>query len=328
MIPRANALRNEPNSKVGSSVAGDVLKRVLVNLADCRAELVSLSSPWVSQIPAGWFYVYSVRSGGCQLVHGDRVSTPSSIQSGDTVILPHCREHRLRDCHTTEWSHANQVSWFDTSRRMHNVPIDESQRQTMTNIVVCRFPKPNGKIRLPLHVLPETLICKQHDTESLTGVKSTIEILEQELGQSSATPDVIEHLVKALILQACRANDYRTANPRNAHESMTIDRPIAKAIELMGSRLEMAWTVASLATAVGVSRSTFAANFVDQVGMTPLNYLRQERMQQAADLLCDESLGIKEVSALVGYTSESAFNSTFKKWFGTTPGLFRRDRHR
>ena len=60
--------------------------------------------------------------------------------------------------------------------------------------------------------------------------------------------------------------------------------------------------------------------------MTPLNYLRRERMQQAVELLRDESLGIKEVAILVGYRSESAFSNTFKQWSGLTPGLFRRDR--
>lgn len=272
--------------------------------------------------------VYSVCTGDCQFSHEGRFSIPLRIQSGDTLILPQCRAHRLRDSERTKWSHSNHVSCFDGIHATGNVRTDEEDRQNLTKIVVCRFPRPNKETKLLLHVLPETLICTQQDVESSAGIKSTIEVLEQEITRSSTSPGVIEHLAKALILQASRACNQRVPILRTASQATTTDRPVTRALELMRSRFEIAWTVASLATAVGVSRSTFAARFVEQVRMTPLNYLRQERMQQAAELLGDGSLGIKEVAMLVGYTSESAFNNAFKQWFGTTPGLFRRDRQR
>lgn len=325
--PEADDPKTEPGSEFGSGLAGGMLKRVVGTLADCRAHLVSLAPPWVSQIRGGWFCVYFIRAGACQLVCG-RSSTPLQIQSGDTVILPQCREHRLRDADTTEWSHSNQISLFDESHDVGNVRSAEGHRQIVTKIVAGRFPKPNKEIKLPLHVLPETLICKHRDAESHAGMTSTVGALEQEMMRPLVSAGIVEHLVKALILQATRGCDQRMPILRATNQTAAPDMPIVKALDLMHSRLEATWTVASLASAVGVSRSTFAARFLSQVGMTPLNYLRQERMLQASDLLCDESLGIKEVSMLVGYTSESAFSNTFKQWSGTTPGLFRRDRQR
>ena len=312
-------------SEFGSGAAGEVLKRLSASLSDCRAKILSLASPWVCHIPAGWFCLYSVCSGACQLKHGDRFSIPLQIRSGDTIILPQCGEHRLRDSETTEWSHSSQMSWFDDIPAMGNASSDDGSSQIITKIVMCGFPKLNASAAWPLHVLPKILIGGQHDLEALAAVKSTINVLEQEIKRASASPEVIEHLAKALILQMARGWNCRSPVPATAIQAMAADRQITKSIELMRSRFGVAWTLASLANAVGVSRSTFAAKFVDQVGMTPLSYLRQERMRQAADLLCDESLGIKEVSMFVGYSSESAFNSAFKQWSGVTPGLFRRD---
>ena len=48
-----------------------------------------------------------------------------------------------------------------------------------------------------------------------------------------------------------------------------------------------AWTVASLAQRVGMSRSTFAGRFTELVGEPPLHYVTRWRMQKAAGLLRD-----------------------------------------
>ena len=316
---------SSPSTIYGRGREEELLKRILNGLTDCRAELAILNSPWVARVPTGWFYIYYLRAGICQLMQGIH-STPLEMQTGDVVMLPRCREHRLRDSYTTEWSDSNQVSWFDGTPRIGTDRANASNFRAATNVVVCRFPKPNKEINLLLQAFPESLVFKKRNPEFASGPESTITALEQEIAQFPASQPIVEHLVKALILQTARTSDSRRSSQHDSGETVSTDRMIAKAVGLMHSRPETAWTVAMLATRVGVSRSTFAARFVDQIGMTPLNYLRRERMQQAAELLCDETLGIKEISILVGYSSESAFSNTFKQWFGMTPGLFRRDR--
>jgi AraC-like DNA-binding protein len=311
--------------KCGYGQEGELLKRVLDSLTDCQAELVTLNSPWARRVPGGWFYVYFIRSGTCQLTQGS-FTKPLRIQSGDTVILPQCREHRLHDSHTTDWSDSNHISWFDHTPRSNAHRVLERDHPDTTNILVCRFSKPSRECNRLIDKLPEYLVCRRHEAEPTPDQESIIEVLGHEVAQHPMCQPIVEHLVKVLILQATRCGGHRLSTQQSIGHTELADSVIARALALMRSRPEVNWTVATLATAVGVSRSTFAARFVDQIGITPLNYLRGERMRQAVELLRDESLGIKEVAILVGYRSESAFSSTFKQWSGMTPAFFRRDR--
>jgi AraC-like DNA-binding protein len=85
------------------------------------------------------------------------------------------------------------------------------------------------------------------------------------------------------------------------------------------------WTVDALASAVGLSRSTFAGRFKSAVGVAPLDYLLRWRMRLAARELRG---GRKTASAValslsLGYESESAFSHAFKRVMGVAPMQFR-----
>ena len=82
--------------------------------------------------------------------------------------------------------------------------------------------------------------------------------------------------------------------------------------------------MASLAAAVGLSRSALARRFAALVGEPPLAYLTRWRMTLAADLLRGEDRRLAEVAAAVGYESEFAFAKAFKRVRGVSPGRYRR----
>lgn len=83
------------------------------------------------------------------------------------------------------------------------------------------------------------------------------------------------------------------------------------------------WTVASLASEVGLSRSAFAAHFTKVVGETPLGYLTSWRMQLARSWLRGTSLSLGEVAEKLGYQSDDAFNRAFRREVGSAPGSYR-----
>ena len=74
-----------------------------------------------------------------------------------------------------------------------------------------------------------------------------------------------------------------------------------------------------------LSRSAFAARFVDRVGTPPATYLAHVRLDAAKDLLRDTLLPVTLVAEKVGYTSEAAFSRAFKSRYGTPPARWRRD---
>jgi len=79
------------------------------------------------------------------------------------------------------------------------------------------------------------------------------------------------------------------------------------------------WTVAKLASAAGLSRSSFAARFEARLGVAPLEYLLQWRMQRARHALRSGTAPIGRLASELGYASESAFGNAFKRFFGRAP---------
>jgi AraC-like DNA-binding protein len=99
---------------------------------------------------------------------------------------------------------------------------------------------------------------------------------------------------------------------------------VGKALSLMHARPERGWTIEMLAKDVGLSRSVLAERFTDLIGMPPMHYLAQWRMQIAAGLLSGGNANIATVAAEIGYASEAAFSRAFKKMVGVPPSDWRR----
>jgi AraC-like DNA-binding protein len=101
------------------------------------------------------------------------------------------------------------------------------------------------------------------------------------------------------------------------------DSRIEKALELLNQDISKRWTVALLARAVGLSRPVFARQFLHVLGLSPMRYLTQKRMQVAASLLLGSDASLADVASRVGYRSQFAFNRAFKRHHQVPPGVYR-----
>ena len=99
---------------------------------------------------------------------------------------------------------------------------------------------------------------------------------------------------------------------------------VGKALSLMHGAPARDWTLEELAKEVGVSRSVLAERFAELVGMPPIHYLSNWRMQIAAGLLSGGTTNIATIAAETGYGSEAAFSRAFKKTVGMPPAAWRR----
>lgn len=102
------------------------------------------------------------------------------------------------------------------------------------------------------------------------------------------------------------------------------NRSIERALELLRADLSKYWTVTLLARAVGLSRPVFAREFVRMLKLSPMRYLTNQRMQVAAQLLCNTDASLAEIATHVGYRSEFAFGRAFKRHHHVAPGTYRR----
>lgn len=73
---------------------------------------------------------------------------------------------------------------------------------------------------------------------------------------------------------------------------------------------------------IGCSHFYLSRIFSTQTGQTITQYLRQLRMEKAAELLKSREYNVTEVALEVGYNSLSHFSAAFQETFGCCPGLY------
>lgn len=83
--------------------------------------------------------------------------------------------------------------------------------------------------------------------------------------------------------------------------------------------------VKDLARLAGLSVPRFHARFRDETGLTPLDFIRRQRLQHGKELLMNSTLGVAEIAGRVGYASQSAFTAALSREFGVTPRTLRRE---
>lgn len=96
------------------------------------------------------------------------------------------------------------------------------------------------------------------------------------------------------------------------------------AIRHMRQHLGETLSVADLARACGCGVTRFTASFRSATGVTPHRYLRQARVERAAELLRTTGLSVLEVAEAVGFRGQSHFSAVFGVERGLTPTAYRR----
>jgi AraC-like DNA-binding protein len=104
------------------------------------------------------------------------------------------------------------------------------------------------------------------------------------------------------------------------------DKQMGAAIAAMHDDPKHQWTLQALAERAGMSRSTFALKFKETVGASPMEYLTRWRMLLAGDRLTNSGDPISVVARSLGYESESAFSTAFKRVMGCSPRQYCRGR--
>ena len=94
---------------------------------------------------------------------------------------------------------------------------------------------------------------------------------------------------------------------------------ISKAILWLKSHFTESLSIEALAKRVGLSPSSLHQHFKSITAMSPLQYQKQLRLQEARRLLLGESLDAADAAYRVGYESPSQFSREYRRMFGAPP---------
>ncbi len=287
------------------------------------------TAPWGLSFDRGEglapFYV--VASGSASLQLAEPGAEAWKLGVGDLVLLPRGDAHVLKD---SPGSRAVPGSGFPP-------PSPHGTMRTLrwggggdaARVIggVFRF---GSRFALPiLGAMDRVLVIRADDHSRFEGIDAVLGLFcrEGSLGQQGNRA-AIAGLLKVLFIQIMRtilaAHRPQTRVCARNPLVLLMEPSLRAAAEAIHFEPQKPWTLDTLASLVGMSRTTFAVRFQDLAGTSPLAYLTQVRMLHATDALETTDDTLEAIARRVGYGSEAAFATAFKRELGVAPGAWRK----
>ena len=261
---------------------------------------------------------YSVVSGQMWLqVEG--VSDPVRLTTGDCFLLPRGWPFRLAT--DLKAPPVEALSVLATARRSGGVAIVNGGGECL--VIGGHFALIGDHAGMLLGALPPIVhIRKESDKAAM---RWSLERMRQELREGEPGGFLMaQHLAHLMLLQALRLHLAEGSGASVGWLFALSDKHIGAAIAAVHDAPGHPWTLQTLAERAGMSRSTFALRFKERVGESPMEYLTRWRMALAGDRLANSSDPVSLIARALGYESESAFSTAFKRVMGRPPRQYGR----
>jgi AraC-like DNA-binding protein len=263
---------------------------------------------------------YALLSGqGWLAVEG--VPDPVRLKTGDCFLLPSGRPFRLATYLTLP-----PIDAMTIFARGRNGGIHSFNGGGSCFIAGGHFAFTGNHASVLLGVLPPIVhLRKESDKEAL---RWSLERMRQELREPQPGGILVaQQLAYMMLVQALRLHLTEGSRGGVGWLFALADKQMSAAINSMHDDPAHRWTIQNLAERVGMSRSTFALKFKETVGESPIEYLTRWRMLLAGDKLANSNDSISAIALSLGYESESAFSTAFKRVMGCSPRQYSRGRN-
>jgi AraC-like DNA-binding protein len=304
-------------------VVGDQLSEVF-DLVEVRGQMTggfAVRGPWVSRatMDAPMKFIAMVR--GSARLTTDGIDRPVELEQGDVAIV-------------------NNRSWLKVEGGTGDGPPREIVPEMgfrSTGIGVGRDTddvvlggrvdlNPAGQALLGQALPPVGLV--RASASASTNLRASLDrLFDEATGNRIGSAFAIRQYGQLLLLEVLRAYVDQAELPPGWLRVLTDER-LRPAISLMHSEPGKPWRLDELARAAAMSRTSFAERFRNLAGLPPLTYLNRWRMLLAQRALHDADVRVGSLAAELGYGSESAFSTAFKREVGESPLRYRhRIRH-
>jgi AraC-like DNA-binding protein len=267
-----------------------------------------------------------VTQGSCWAMLPHDRGSALRVDAGDVIVVPQGETHVLGS--STELSPVPSAQLLASQ-------VATAPGEVMTlayggggavTRIVCGFLSAQDIWRNPLLSALPRLFKVGMRGSSASWLESSLRFATEEAASAHAgSATVLSKLSELVFVEAVRRYADTMPDDRKGWLAGLRDRFVARALALMHARPAHPWTVEDLAHQVGMSRSGFAQRFADLLGVPPMQYLAQWRLQLAAQQLRLADRPLASVAEDVGYESEAAFNRAFKREFGVPPATWRRN---
>jgi AraC-like DNA-binding protein len=115
----------------------------------------------------------------------------------------------------------------------------------------------------------------------------------------------------------------RQREPRTAEQHIDYSERLAPILFYMQRNIREQITLKKLADVAHCERIYFLKRFKSEMGMPPMNYLRNLRINEAKKLLRYSDMNITQISSAVGFQTIHHFTAAFKRIVGLSPSEYK-----
>ncbi|WP_296256239.1 MULTISPECIES: AraC family transcriptional regulator [unclassified Pseudomonas] len=281
------------------------------------SKLVLASAPWaVRRTETGRPFYFVVLEGACRLsIDGPSYSDTITLNEGDFVLIPAPLAFATSSPDREPPREGEATNTLITPMPA-GARVGDPQAAVDVRMLVghCVFGSADAALLVPLlprwvHVRGERRLAT---LVQLVG--------DESRAQRPAREIVMAKLLEVLLIEALRCTGSTAPSPGLLRGLS--DPKLSLALRRIHGHPAAAWSVAQLASAAGMSRSSFFEGFGRAVGLPPMEYLLTWRMALAKQMLRQRELAISEIAERVGYSSVSAFGVAFTRHVGMPPGRY------
>lgn len=149
--------------------------------------------------------------------------------------------------------------------------------------------------------------------------------LKTELETSAAGSNLYaESMITALFAHLLRHYSSLNRHLPNYKDGLPKYR-LKRALEYIHEHIAEGFSLETLASVVGISQFHFARMFKQSTGLTPHQYLVEQRLEKAKKLLVTSDLTISDVAYYCGFASQSHLTRLFRQYLNITPKAYRQN---
>ena len=98
---------------------------------------------------------------------------------------------------------------------------------------------------------------------------------------------------------------------------------LEQSLEYINENLSVNLTLMGIATELAISQYYFCRLFKRSIGITPHQYILQQRIEKSKQLLLQKDIRIVDIANQCGFANPSHFARCFRKMMGISPQQFR-----
>lgn len=296
----------------------DVLS--LLRVRNYHSATLSLGGDWAFTFPEREGIKFTaVVKGNCWLqVEGEQ--QPQRLQQGDCFLMTRGMPFSL-------YSDMSQPV-MDSDGHFQTLAADELALHyggDDIQLVGGRFDFSGVPTQVLLSSLPSLVHVQANDPQASL-LRWALERFTSELQQKRPGRSLMnEHLAHLMLVEVLRTHLATLDSTGIGWFYGLADRNLSVALSAIHADPAHRWSVQELAQLATMSRSAFALRFKQVVGAAPMEYLTHWRMLLASDRLKNSDDAVSTIAFSLGYESESAFSTAFKRVMSQSPRHYVRE---